>query len=234
MNKRVIAALAAVFLAAVGVVMLINYASAADDRAFNGATLEKVLQINEPIAANTKAEDLAGKVKTVDLPRSAIAKGAATSLRDIAGLSTTTDLEPGEQVLLSRFAKPGGKSASKSKSAVPKGMQEVTIPLDAARAVAGTFKVGDTVGIVASYTPKEGEPFSRLILNRVQITWINGGAAATADQVGGTQMITVAVSGRNAIRIVNAVEFGKVWATKQNADTDTGNAGTIAGGAVKP
>jgi len=229
MNKRGIAALAAILLAVGGVFMLLNYASGANDRAFNGATLDEVLQVDSPIAANTKAEDLAGKVKTVKLPRSAIAKGAATELADIAGLVSTTDLEPGEQILVSRFAKSGGQATSKSKSAVPAGMQEVTIALDDARALAGTYKVGDTIGIVASYTPKEGEPFTKLILNGVQITRTNGGSAASGDQAGGALMITVAVSGRNAIRIVNAAEFGKVWTTKQNADTDTGNAGTISG-----
>jgi len=230
MNKRVIAALAAVLLAAAGVVMLLNYASSAEDRAFDGAALQTVLQVSEPIAANTRAADLAGKVRTVKLPRSAIAKGAARSLEDVAGLSTRTDLEPGEQVMLSRFAE-SGRSASKSKSAVPKGMQEVTIPLDEARAVAGAVKVGDVVGIVASFNPKEGEPFSRLILNRAQITRISKGGAAASGEPGSTQMITVALSARNALRLVNALEFGKVWATKQNANTDTGNAGFISGGA---
>lgn len=232
MNKRVIAALAAILLAVGGVFVLVNYASAADDRAYNGATLENVLQVSAPIASNTKSKDLAGRVKTVKLPRSAIAKGAVTNLDEVAGLATTIDLEPGEQLLASRFSKSGSRPANKPKSTVPAGMQEVTIPLESARAAAGAFKVGDAVGIAASYT-KNGESYTRIVLNRVRITRISGGAAE-AEAANATQMITVAVSGRNATRIINAAEFGKVWLTRQNAETDTKSGGTISGGVLKP
>lgn len=235
MNKRVVAAVTAVLLAAVGVFMLVSYASAADERANNGATLQAVLQVSAPIAANTKTSDLESRVKTVKLPRSAIAKGAVASLTEVAGRVTTTDLEPGEQVLAARFAKTSKQAASKAKSAVPAGLQEVTIPLESARAVAGTFKVGDIVGVIGSYTPKSGEPFSRLLLNRVPIIRLDDGSATKGDAAGGTtQMITVAVSGRNATKIVNAFEFGKVWLTKQNAATDTNSVGTIKLGSVTP
>src|SRR5215207_1860283 len=120
MNKRIVAALVAVAMLVVGVVLLISYANGANERAFDGARLRSVLQVEEPIAANTAAGDIGDKVKKVELPASAIAKGALSSLTEVSGLSTTIDLEPGEQVLASRFAEKGSSSAStgsKSKTA---------------------------------------------------------------------------------------------------------------------
>lgn len=233
MNKRVTAALAATLLAVVGVVMLINYASAADDRAFNGATLDEVLQVSAPVAANTKAEDLASKVKTVKLPRSAIAEGAITDLDEVAGLATTIGFEPGEQLLESRFSKAGSKP-TKSKTAVPKGMQEMTLPLEFERAVGGTLKVGDTIGIVASFDPEEGSSFTSLVLNRVLIVGLDKGVVVKGDKTGDAQMITVAVKANAVNQIAHSLDFGEVRLTRQNADTDTAGIRTIKGGDVSP
>lgn len=232
MNKRVIAALVAVALAAMGVVFLVNYAGNANERAYDGATLESVLQVEEPIAANTKAEDVAARVSAVELPRSAIAKGAVRNLDEVDGLTTTVDLEPGEQLLVSRFAANGAtsKEEPKSKSAVPVGMQEITIPLGSARAVADNLKVGDKVGVLASYQTKEGDGVTQMIRNRVLITRIVGPGVKwdgqPVDNV--TKMITVAVKTRDAGKIVNALEYGKIWLTKQYADTEYGQGGSIS------
>jgi len=232
MNKRVIAALTAILLAIVGIAFLVNYAGDANERAFDGAKLESVLQVEEPIAANTDVGDIGSKVETVKLPRSAIAKGAIRDLSEVSGLATTTDLEPGEQVLLSRFAAGGTASTKKStdKSTVPDGMQEVTIPLASARAVGDILKVGDNVGIIASYQTKEGDGVTQLIRNQVPITRIMGPGVkwdgSPVDDV--TQMITVAVRTRDAGKIVNALEFGKVWLTKQYPHTAFGQGGSIS------
>lgn len=231
MNKRAIAALAAIVLAAVGVIFLINYAGAANDRAYAGAKLESVLQVTEPIPANTNAGDVAPKVESIKLPHSAVAKGAISSLKEVSGLLTTTELEPGEQLLLSRFAAKGAEKETKeAKSDIPKGSQEITVPLGSARAVGDTVKVGDTVGVIASYQTKEGDGVTQVISNRVLVLKVVGPGVkwdgGAADNV--TQMITLAVRTRDAGKIVNALEFGKVWLTKQNKDTESGHGGSIS------
>lgn len=229
MNKRAIAALAAVALAVVGIAMLISYANGANDRAYNGAKLESVLQVKEIIPADTKAVDLASKVDTVKIPHDAVAKGAIKNLTEISGLVTTTELQPGEQLILSRFSDGTAKTETKAPSDIPKGMQELTISLASPRAVGGTLKIGDTVGVIASYQTKEGDGVTQLIRNRVPILKITAPpnvAGAAPDS--GIQLITLAVRTRDAGKIVNAVEFGKVWLTNQNADTEFGQGGSIS------
>ncbi|MBC7632448.1 RcpC/CpaB family pilus assembly protein [Aeromicrobium sp.] len=230
MNKRVIAAVLAAVLAVVGVVLLVGYVNNADERAFSGAKLQKVLQVKEPVPANTKGSDLVGKVAVVRLPRSAIAQGAVTDLADVAKLSTTTSLEPGEQLLLARFsaAAAGGGAPVVRKSDLPLGMQELTIPVDVARALGGTIKVGDTLGVVASYQTSDGDGITRIVQNRVQVIRISDGGPVAEGQVGGTQLVTFAVRTRDAGKIVNAVEFGKIYLTRQNKDTEGGNGGSIS------
>lgn len=226
MSKRIIAALMATILAIVGIAMLVTYTNNADERAFNDAQLVDVLQVTKPIPAATKASKIGSKVGIVQLPQSAIAKGAISSLDGVSGMSTTTDLEPGEQVLLSRFAK--GESASKTvaKSAVPSGMQEVTIALDAARSVGGAIKAGDRVGVIASFQPKDDKApqFSDLILHDLLVT---KSTTAVEAEAGKGTLVTVAVKTFDAEKLVFSMEWGKVWLTEQNADTDKSGAKTI-------
>lgn len=228
MSKRIIAALAAVVFAAAGTVALMSYANDADERAFQGAELVAVLQVAERVPANTPAERLGGRIEQVELPRAAVPKGAVADRADLAGLSTTVDLEPGEQVLLSRFAKGGAAGDSPSPSAIPVGMQALTVPVDVARAVGGALKVGDTVGVIASYQTKEGDGITRVIGNRVLIIRIAEGGPVAEGQTGGSQLVTFAVETRAAGKIVNALEYGKVYLTEQNEATRFGKGGSIS------
>jgi pilus assembly protein CpaB len=76
----------------------------------------------------------------------------------------------------------------------------------------------------------EGDGVTQLISNRVLVIKVtrpavkaDGGAVDSA-----TQMITLAVRTRDAGKIINALEFGKVWLTKQNKDTASGHGGSIS------
>lgn len=219
MSKRIIAALLATLLAVVGIVMLVNYTNNADERAFNDAQLVDVLQVKEPIPADTKASDIGSKVKLVQLPESAIAKGAISGLEEVSGFATTTELEPGEQVLLSRFAKGGSASKTVDKSAVPPGLQEVTVAVSAPQAVAATVKVGDVVGVLATLPDKDDELKSRtdFVLERVLITRIDKSGAEAVDKTGASLMVTFAVDANAAKAIVAARSH--LWLTKQDSRT---------------
>ncbi len=228
MNKRVIAAIVAVALAVVGAVFLVRYANDANDRAYEGAELVKVLQVDEVISAGTKAEDVGGRVSEIELPREAVAKDAISDLSDVAGQSTTVELRPGEQVLATRFA-PGGIAGTKTKGGVPVGYQELTLPLTAARSYAHFIKAGDLVGVVGSYKTREGDGFTKLIVNFVRVTRVKEDDITSGGNEGTTgSLVTIAVRTRDAGKIINAFEFGKVWLTKQTPDTTTGNGGSIS------
>lgn len=223
MSKRAIAAMGAVVLALLGAVMLFVYVSGANERAYDGAKLQKVLQVTQALPAGTQAAEAFASVKVVELPASARARGSIASLDDVQGLVTTVDLEPGEQVLRSRFAKPGVKKSAKSKSAVPAGMQEISIALDAEHAVGGVVNAGDRVGLIGTFEPKDSKipQFTNFVLPSVLVTRAKATAIPSENGEAATEMVTLAVKTLDAERVVHAKKWGTVWLTLQNSKTDT-------------
>lgn len=221
MSKKVIAVLAAAVLAVVGIGALAVWAQQADDRAYEGAKLVKVVQVQTAVSKGTAAAELTSATKVVELPSSAVPKDAVKSLTNVAGRVTGVRLEPGEVLLGSRMIDPKAQPAEAG--GVPRGLQEISISLDSQRLVSGQVKVGDKVGVLASYPGESSR--TRMIANRVQVTHTAYAQSAT-DDAPGQAVITLAVSARQAAQIANVGEFGKVWLTKQNdaAKTEPGRA----------
>lgn len=215
MNKRAVAAVGAGVLALLGVGVLYMWAQGANERAFEGAKLVEVVRVTEVVPQGTKAEDLRGSTEQAKLPAEAVPEGAVTDLSQVAGLSTTAALQPGEILLSARMGSPGERGEGQTD--VPKGMQELAIALDSQRTVASAVKPGDRVGVVVSY-PRAGddENLTKLVLENILVTR----STAALDVESGTgAMVTLALTGGDAAKLVNAMEFGKVWLTLQNSDT---------------
>src|SRR5690242_17409425 len=133
MKRRIIAAVAAVLLAAVGAVGIYTYVKGADQRAMADQDPVKVLVVTKPVPKGTTPIQMAPLVTSKLLPRAAVVPGAVDSLSGVGeGLVVTTDLQPGEQVLSSRFADPTTLTTVRS-APVPKGLQEVSLQLDSKR-----------------------------------------------------------------------------------------------------
>lgn len=227
MKKKVVAALVAVSLAAFGVLALVNYAQGANDRAFAGAEMVDVLQVQADIPAQTPSDRLRGSVKVVKVPVSVKVDGALVSLDAVAGKTTNSPLKKGEQVLQSRF---GGAAKAKSDSSVPEGYEEISISAGAPRLVTGKLKVGDRVGVIASYVEAGSRKNVTNFIKQQQllVTRVSGSSVPDAGEgAGAPTLVTLAVRTIDAEKIVNASEFGKVWLTLQNPKTDTGGRAII-------
>ena len=141
MRRRLIAAASALLLAALGAVMLATYVSGVDRRAAAGMEPTTVLMVISPIPAGTPADSLSGRVANKTLPRMAVADGALTTLADIKGDVTTSDLQVGEQLLAGRFADPAQIQAEGPAQAPP-DRQLVSVVLDPQRALGGRLAPG--------------------------------------------------------------------------------------------
>jgi pilus assembly protein CpaB len=225
MKKQFIAIGVAAVLALLGVAALISYAHNADDRAAAGAKLVSVLRVTEEIPAKTPAADLDGKVETTKIPKSAVVPGALSSTDGLTGLVSTSVLVPGDQLTDAKFA---GLDKLKGDAAVPKGMQMLAVPLDGARIVGGALAAGDKAGVFISYNGKTANPINNLLVLKVSAP-----AAGSTTPATGT-IITFAVKTLDAEKIVHGMEFGKVWLSKQDADTDTSGGKTISQQDVTP
>lgn len=244
MNRRVLAAVAALLLAAVGTALLIIYVQTAEERALAGEELVDVLVLEEAVAAGTDASALTELVREEQVPVKVQASGSVASLDALAGLVAAVDLLPGEQLVSTRFVEPA-VFAQIEEVDIPEGLQVITVPLDPARAVGGQIVPGDTVGVVASFEqaevpdeedPTETTPFqdtSGLILHKILVTNVQGEQTPAqpdeepARDRGGQPrppgppaqlLVSLAMDAPSAERVAFAAEHGTVWLTLQPED----------------
>ena len=230
MRSRLVAAVAALLLAAVGGVLLLGYVGAADQRAMADLDPVAVLVATRTIPEGASGDDLRSSVEVRRLPAVAVAPGTAADVASLHGLVSTTALQAGEQVLLSRFADPAALAATKG-VVVPKGLQQVSVQLEPERALNGALAAGATVGVFLS--TKE-EDTTQLALHKVLVTAVqggtvpgpegaegDGGADASAAPTGGVT-VTLALDAASASRVVFAAEHGSLWLSSEPADAPTG------------
>lgn len=155
MSRRTTGFAVAVLLALVGTAALAVYVNSAEKRALAGEELADVYVVVAPIASGTASEDLGGLVDVEQVPVKVRASGAVTSLPALAGLVTAVDLVPGEQLVTGRFVQRSEFADRQAGVDIPEDLVEVTVELDAQRAVGGLLEAGQTVAVLASFDPLE-------------------------------------------------------------------------------
>ncbi len=158
MSRKIAGVFAALLLAAVGTVSLVAYVRNAEERAQAGETLVEVYVVDQSIPAGTAGEQIDAFLRVELVPDKVRAADAIVDLASINGLVAGVDLVPGEQLLGSRFVARSDATNREAGIVVPDGMVEVTIELDAQRAVGGFVKPGETVAVLASFDPFDLKP----------------------------------------------------------------------------
>ena len=227
MRRRLLAALAALVLAALGAVVLLAYVRGADARALAGTRTVDVLVVDRPVPEGTPAEELAELVRTERLPARAAVPGAVTDLDELAGRVATVDLQPGEQLLAARFAAPEDLSVPGT-VAPPEGAAEVSLLLEPQRAVGGRLAAGDTVGVHLSLDGQTDVVLSRVLVTQVQgapVAVADGEATDTASSGGAAPsaslMVTLGLRPEAAEAVVFGMEHGTVWLSLEPEGVDT-------------
>ena len=248
MRRRLLAAFAALVLLFAGTVVLLAYVRGADARALAGVRTTEVLVADQVIPEGTPADQLAALVRTEIMPRKAAVDGRVTDLDELTGLVATVDVQPGEQLLQSRFGK-ADAAGEEGTVPVPAGLQEVTVLLEPQRAVGGRLVAGDTVGVVVSIGNGKETGETHAVIHQVLVTQIQGAPlpvdpkaesadADTETASSGTAvptqslMITVAVSASQAEAVVYGMEHGSLWLSLENEDADTGGTSVLDAGTI--
>ncbi len=150
MKRPIVGIVIAVVLAVAGTLALVAYVRSAKDDAVAGEEPVKVYVVEDAVAEGTAASDLGTLVELTDVPARLV---AADAVVDLGALEPTfvaaTDLQPGEQLLSSRFVDP----RTLVRVPAPEGLQEITVALTPERAVGGVLAPGDTVGVLFSFEP---------------------------------------------------------------------------------
>ncbi|WP_210480635.1 Flp pilus assembly protein CpaB [Naasia sp. SYSU D00948] len=237
MKTRIIGAIVAVVLAAVGTVVLLVYVGAADVRAARGAALVNAYVVKEEVPAKTAASEIGKYLAVSKLPASAVVEDSVRSLEDLEGMVTTVELEVGEQLITSRFANPAELAATAGAS-LPEGTQAVTVALEVERAVGGAIKAGDTVGVVVSadspYVPPAN---TRQTMHKVLVLDVKPGSSLAITDGAGEEMVdmvmvTLALRTPDVEVVVWGQEFGGVWLTLEPQTADETGGRTVNGEVV--
>ncbi|MGY1773121.1 Flp pilus assembly protein CpaB [Blastococcus sp. SYSU D00813] len=240
--RRLLAALAALLLAAVGAVVLVAYVRDADERALEGVESVEVLVVDQPVPAGTPGDELDDLVRTTLVPAKTAVDGRVTDLAQLRGQVAEVDLQPGEQLLASRFVDPE-QLATPGTVPVPEGMQEVSVLLEPQRVVGGRLLAGDTVGVFLSLRFQDGTVTTHAVQHFVLVTRVQGAttageegtqaASGGADPGGATAlMVTLAVVARDAEQIVFGQEHGTLWLSLEPEGADVGGTQVLTQGNV--
>ena len=251
MRRRVTGIVASLLLASLGTMLLVAYVQSARNEAVAGERMVDVLVVTDAIDKGTKAVDIEDSVTVRQVPAKVKADGAIDDVDDLNDdLVAAVELVPGEQVVSTRFV----TRQQAARGDVPEGLQEVTVPLEPARAVGGRLSAGDTVGVFLSFDPfeisREGDKTpntTHLELHKVLVTGVqienaqnlstsDDGSDENADRptqaASGTYLVTLAVDSAAAEKVVFAAEHGFVWLSAEPEDADEGGTEIVTRGNV--
>lgn len=248
MKTRLLGGIAALLVALIGTVFLVNYVQNADKRALADTETETVYVVEKAVAAGTGVDAMVGAVAKKDVPKVAVAAGAVTDLNDVNAKVAAVALVPGEQLLSTRLVDPAA-FLGPSRVKVPDGMQEITLKLPIERVVGGKIAAGDTVGVfLSAEAAAGGASGTQLTFHKVLVTaaqFSNGSAAKTQEEPAegektagaltakksnasdDTYLITLARTSADAERIVYATEFGSVYLSKEPASAAEASSGVV-------
>lgn len=218
MPRRIIAAVAAVVLAVVGAVVLVSYVRGADSRAQAGEQLVDVLVVGSEVAPGTSAGELAGSVSVERVPQRLVADDAVSDLAALGDQVTTASLLPGDQLLAGRFADRQSLAPAGTVLA-PEGLVEISVTLDAQRAVGGVLEAGDKVGIQLTNEESADGGVTAFSVFRVfrdvlvtRVVRPEGTSDPAAPYV-----VTLALSPQDASVVVLGTESESVWLSLEEA-----------------
>ncbi|MGN7250724.1 Flp pilus assembly protein CpaB [Arthrobacter sp. SAFR-014] len=250
MKTRLIGGIAALLVAIIGTVLLVNYVQNADKRALADTETDSVYVVEKTITAGTGIDKAAGAVVRKEVPKLAVADGAVTDLNQVGHKVAAVDLVPGEQLLTTRLVD-ADALLGPTRVQVPTGMQEITLKLPIERVVGGTLTAGDTVGVFLSVEDSAAKASgTQLTFHKVLVTaaQFSNGSTATSQEATGekdatagslnskkssssddTYLITLARNSTDAERLVFATEFGKVYLSKEPANAVESTSGVVTG-----
>jgi pilus assembly protein CpaB len=250
MGRRVIALIVAVVLALVGAVLVVLYASSADQRAVAAKSPTTAYVTTALVASGTSLASAAkaGAIVKTTVPADGLPAGAMTSIdgknQDLLALG---DLGPGTYVLGGSFGTtPLGTKAIQ----VPKGKLAISIQLSDPARVGSFVTPGSRITIFSTTKLKKYEGADAAQYNALDLTGTSvlledvlviamgnasltptapaGGDAEAANQAaaGASFLVTVAVSPDEAVRLVHAINSYALYAGLRGEGVDVGSVKT--------
>jgi pilus assembly protein CpaB len=222
------------FLLAVGATGAVYlYLKGANEVKKPAANMVSVIVSKRDISANTGLDNLikSGAFTTTEIPADAVVSGAVTQLEQLQGRTTRYPIVAGEQITTARFLGSTNQPAG-GVLGIPSGYKAVTVSVESSRAVGGVLQVGDHVTLYATFKDVKlitgtlrkilagkgsqkkidiGD-LTATVVPDVQVLKVgtpdSSGVGSSSNE---TIQLTLALTARDAQRVVLAEEEGSVW-----------------------
>jgi pilus assembly protein CpaB len=146
-KRRILGILAALILATIGTVALVGYVQSAKDEAVAQERMVEIYVVDKLVPKGAAAETIKSSVSIEQIPARLEQPGAIEDLNAVGANVAAADLQPGDQLLAARLV-PKDDVAVEVRDKV-----QVSAMLTPERAVGGTLKPGDLVGVYLSFDP---------------------------------------------------------------------------------
>ena len=221
MNRRRIFLVVAVVVALLGTALVFQYVRGADQRAESRFETVQVLRATQAIEPGESIEDAAaaGKIAMQPVMSDYLQQGYQTSLEPLSGQYASVRIYPGEQVVADKFS--AEVQAATSALPIQDDESAVSVSLDDPARVAGFVNPGAEVAIYFSGTNAGGQPFTRLLLERVTVIGVGSttptpvttttaeGEATTTEALPKTLM-TLSLDQRSSEKIIFGQKNGQL------------------------
>jgi pilus assembly protein CpaB len=238
-NRRVLILVVAVALAGLTAFLTFHYANSADERAFKDAQLVEAFVVTKDIPKGLPGEKAIdeGYVGKESIPRKFFPAKGITNAQALRGQVALAPLSVGEPLVEGNFVEPRVAEESFAQR-LEKGMQAVTLAISDVQGVARLVVPGDHVNLMltadrpvgpgaGAAAAANGEKETQFVLQNVKVlavgnsTTLQPGETASknaADVAGQAKtvdsgLMTFAVPGLDAERVVNASETGSIHLT---------------------
>lgn len=237
MKARGIALVVALLLAGVAAGTVFMYVRGVRDETRAAEERISVVVAKEDIPPGTKLDPLlsGGMFVRLDVPRTTLIRGVVTTLDELQGQETSSPILAGEQISTARLR--GEAEFGGGVLGIPEGHKAVTLPLDTPRALGGVLRTGDHVSIYATFSDA-GKTSARVKLDEAgTVTTATGkvsvvpgltitvvpdvqvlktalpasGGIGSSSEDQKTLLVTMALTPRDAQRVIFAMERGLIW-----------------------
>ena len=237
MGRRLALLIAAVLVAAVGTGLVFAYTKKADDRAIADQQPVNVLVAKTTISAGTRVVDAAtaAAFELKELPKSAVAPGALSSVDAVKEQVALTTIFPGQQLLAGMFG--ATPAATGGALGIPPGQIAASFVFGDPQRVAGFLQPGSQVVVFLTSNLQGGKQTSRVLLPKVTILAIGpttitppADPAEANPEAQPRTMLTLALTQRQAEKLIFATSGnGSLYlGLLNNSSKITPNAGASA------
>ncbi len=234
MQRRIALLVAALVVALAGTTLIFLYFNQKTAAATEQEASASVLMATALIPEGTTGQAVLdqGLVELTELPARAVAPGALTDLVPLGAQVTTTDIQPGEQLLGAKFIDP----ARADSLAIPDDKVAVSVDLESdAQRVANYVGPGSEVAVFGTYAVTAPQPQPRpagspawpagsaepvvdkatsLVLDRALVLAVGAKPATTAPgeaaQPAAGTVVTLALSIEDAQEVAHAAQTGSI------------------------